>query len=423
MLLGVIADDFTGASDISNAIARGASSLGGLRVAQFMEVPGVDAPIGIEAGVISLKSRSIEPREAVRQSLEAFEWLRRQGCEQVYFKYCSTFDSSPEGNIGPVGEALADELGVHGVVVCPTFPKLGRTVYQGHLFVGDRLLNQSGMENHPLTPMPDADIRRWLSLQSKAPVGLASLQVVRSGEELLRIALEKAARQGEKLVIVDAVSDEDLEIIARACVGAPLVTGGSALAAGLSSNLVSRREGVKEHYCFHGIDGPEAILSGSCSAVTRKQIAYHSRSHPALAIDVESVMTGEVDAAALLQFLKSNEGRAPLVYSSSEPEAVSAAQAKWGRENVALKLDQLFASLACALVDGGTRRLIVAGGETSGAVARALNLGALEIGPEIDPGVPILINESRTVGLALKSGNFGSEQFFTKALERMRGQG
>nr|CAD6438744.1 four-carbon acid sugar kinase family protein [Rhizobium sp. Q54] len=422
MLLGVIADDFTGASDISNAIAKGVSGLGGLRVAQFLGVPNVDAPSGTEAGVISLKTRSAEKGEAVRQSLAALEWLRRQGCEQIYFKYCSTFDSSPEGNIGPVGEALADMLRVRGVVACPTFPDLGRTVYQGHLFVGNRLLNQSGMENHPLTPMPDADIRRWLSLQCEASVGLANLHAVHSGAALLHNTLTEAAERGEKLVIVDAVSDDDLQVIAKACVDAPLVTGGSALAAGLSSNFASRREQVAKQPSFVGIHGPEAIISGSCSGATREQIAYHARAHPALALDVEAIMTGDVDVDALRDFIMSNEGRAPLVYSSSEPDAVYAAQAKWGQENVSDKLDRLFSSLARALVEGGTRRLVVAGGETSGAVAQALQLGALEIGPEVDPGVPILTNEDRSVALALKSGNFGSKDFFSKALAAMEGQ-
>lgn len=421
MLLGVIADDFTGASDVANAIAKGTSALGGLRVAQFMDVPDEDAPAGIEAGVISLKSRSIDPQEAIRQSLAALDWLLRQGCQQIHFKYCSTFDSTPEGNIGPVGEALADALKVRGVAVCPSFPSLGRTVYQGHLFVGDRLLNQSGMENHPLTPMRDADIRRWLSLQSKAPVGLASLRVVQAGPEALRLAFDEAAARGEKLVVVDAVCDQDLETIAKACAGVPLVTGGSAVAAGLAANFVAQSADVGTRRAFDGIDGPEAILSGSCSTATRAQIAHHAQSHPALAIDVEAVMAGTIDATHLVQFLMVNQGRAPLVYSSDDPGAVAAAQTRHGREAVAQKLDQLFAATACALVAGGIRRLIVAGGETSGAVAQALNLGALEIGPEIDPGVPVLTDASRTVALALKSGNFGSQDFFSKALQTMKG--
>lgn len=422
MLLGVIADDFTGASDIANTIAKGTPETGGLRVAQFMGVPSGPAPAGVEAGVVSLKSRSTPATDAVECSLAALDWLKAQGCIQFVFKYCSTFDSTPEGNIGPVGEALARALGVRGVGVCPSFPAMGRTVYQGHLFVHDRLLNESGLENHPLTPMTDANIRRWLARQTQTPVGLVPLSTLHRGADAVRAALATAAGRGETLVIVDAASDEDLLTIAVALAGAVLVTGGSGIAAGLAANFLRRGDATGERSGIQGVDGPGAILSGSCSSTTRAQIAWHAKDHPALPIDIEAVMDGKADVMGFMRFFSENEGKAPLVYSSSDPAEVAAVQNRYGREMVAARLDRLFADLARALVESGVRRLVVAGGETSGAVAQALDLGALEIGAEIDPGVPVLANADRSVALALKSGNFGTEDFFVKALDVMAGR-
>src|SRR5687767_6239875 len=226
MLLGVIADDFTGASDIANTLARGRDGRG-LTTTQFLGVPTGPAPAHCDAGVVALKSRSIAPAEAVAQSLAALDWLRAQGCRQFVFKYCSTFDSTPAGNIGPVGEALADALGVKGVPACPAFPAAGRTVYQGHLFVGDRLLSESSLRTHPLNPMTDPDIRRWLGLQSRQPVGLVPHATVAKGAAAVRTALDEAATRGECLVIVDAVNDDDLFAMGEACTDQPLLTGGS----------------------------------------------------------------------------------------------------------------------------------------------------------------------------------------------------
>lgn len=422
MLLGVIADDFTGASDIANTLAKGAAGQGGLKTAQFLGVPASDAPGGIEAGVVSLKSRSIPVAEAVAQSLAALAWLIGQGCRQFVFKYCSTFDSTPEGNIGPVADALADALDARGVVACPAFPTVGRTIYQGHLFVNDRLLNESGLENHPLNPMTDADIRRWLARQSRGPVGLVPWSVVARGAEAIRRSLDAAAGRDERLVIVDAIRDEDLLAIGEAAADAPLLTGGSGIAIGLPANFIRRGLSAGHAIAFGGVAGPEAILAGSCSRATRSQIERHSANHPALAIDVDKVMRGEVRPADLVDFVRLNEGAAPIVFSSSSPEAVSALQLRHGRDAVAHALDGLFAETARRLVEGGVRRLVVAGGETSGAVVSALDLGALTIGPEIDPGVPVLVTTGRDpVALALKSGNFGSEDFFSKSLERLAG--
>jgi uncharacterized protein YgbK (DUF1537 family) len=424
MLLGVIADDFTGASDIANTLAKGLPGEGGLRTAQFLGVPLQDAPDGIEAGVVALKSRSIPAAEAVAQSLEALRWLQAQGCRQFVFKYCSTFDSTPEGNIGPVAEALAEALGVEGVVACPAFPGAGRTVYQGHLFVHDRPLNESGLENHPLNPMTDADIRRWLSRQARRPVGHVRWQSVREGAHRIAADLAVAGESAQRLVIVDAVMDEDLIAIGQACTHVKLITGGSGIALGLPRNFI--RAGLATGRSGPGrvdLDGPEAIIAGSCSGATRDQVERHKAEHPTLAIDVDAVLRGATTSEHLVDFLLSHTGQAPLAYSSGAPEEVRRLQAQYGREKVAHALDALFASTARELVRRGVRRLVVAGGETSGAVVSALDLGALTIGPEIDPGVPVLIADGASpVALALKSGNFGAPDFFTKALDRLAGR-
>lgn len=422
MLLGVIADDFTGAGDIANTLAKGLPGEGGLAVAQYMGIPEGSANPAIEAGVISLKSRSVPVADAVAQSLAALAWLKAQGCRQIVFKYCSTFDSTREGNIGPVGEALAQALGVVGVIACPAFPTVGRTVHQGHLFVQNRLLSESGMQNHPLTPMPDPDLRRWLSYQTKGAVGLVPAAIVRQGPAAVRAALIAAGQKGETLVIADAATDDDLVVLGRAVADAPLLTGGSGIAIGLPANFIAAGLAKGQTTCHVGKDGPEAILAGSCSGATRGQVEMHARNHPTLPISVDSAMAGAIGPDDLAGFLQNNASKKPLVYSSGTPEEVRAAQTRHGREAVAEKLDALFAGTARKLVEGGVTRLVVAGGETSGAVAQALDLGELAIGPEIDPGVPILTSARRGISLALKSGNFGRETFFSTALDVLKGE-
>ncbi len=424
MLLGVIADDFTGAGDIANTLAKGLPGEGGLDTVQLLGVPEDAARIEAEAAVIALKSRSIAPSEAVDQSLQALRWLLSQGCRQVVFKYCSTFDSTPRGNIGPVGEALAEALGAFGVVACPAFPATGRTVYQGHLFVHDRLLSESGLESHPLNPMTDPDIRRWLGRQATGPVALVALEVVRQGPEAIAAALAEAAARGERLAIVDALTEDDLVAIGQAVADAPLVTGGSGIALALPHNFIARGLAKpRAEPAALGVDGPEAILAGSCSGATRAQVAVHAERHPTLEIDVERVLEGSLGADDIAAFLRANEGRAPLAFSSASPDKVRELQDRFGREQVAQRLDRLFAETAAKLVAGGVRRLVVAGGETSGAVVSALDLGPLAIGREIDPGVPVLVSRGAPpVALALKSGNFGAPDFFSKALARLAGR-
>ena len=412
MLIGVIADDYTGASDIANTLARG-----GLATIQFLGLPKNPAPKACEVGVVSLKTRSVPAAEAVAQSLAALQWLKAQGCRQFIFKICSTFDSTPEGNIGPVADALIEALGANAVPVCPAFPAAGRTVYQGHLFVGDKLLNESGLERHPLNPMTDPDLRRWLQRQSRNRVGHLRLDAVRTGAMGLRYALAALAQQGQALAIVDAIADNDLRVLGEACADTPLLVGGSGIALGLPRNFINRGLASGKVSPYKAVRGPEAILAGSCSQATLGQIRIHAKSHPTLGLDAAAVVPGHITAESVAKFIRSNEGKAPLVYSSAVPEKVAALQAAHGREAVSHAIERLFAETAKLLVASGVRRLVVAGGETSGAVVSALGLEALAIGPEIDPGVPALSNvDGAPLALALKSGNFGAPDFFAKAL-------
>lgn len=425
MLLGVIADDFTGASDIANTLAKGVAPEGGLKTAQFAGVPDVPADPEIEAGVISLKSRSAPVNEAVKDSLLALDWLQAQGCEQIVFKYCSTFDSTKNGNIGPVAEALADALGTSGVIVCPAFPATGRTVYQGHLFVFDKLLSESGMQHHPLTPMTDPDIRRWLGHQTRGPIGHLALNSILAGVQETRAALTDP---DVRFIVADAVTDGDLLVLGDAVADSVLVTGGSGIALGLPRNFIRARKATGDGVRNICVSGPEAILAGSCSGATRGQVALHAETHPTLAIDVPGVMAGAVTDDDLVGFIAANTGSGPLVYSSGAPDDVAALQSQYGREAVSEKLDNLFATTARRLVEQGHRRIVVAGGETSGAVAQAITdqcgVSAMDIGPEIDPGVPVLtIGQEDPVALALKSGNFGAQDFFAKALRQMEEHG
>jgi uncharacterized protein YgbK (DUF1537 family) len=412
MLLGVVADDFTGASDIANTLARG-----GMATTQFLGVPASPAARTCEAGVVALKSRSLASDEAVAQSLRALEWLLAQGARQIVFKYCSTFDSTPAGNIGPVGEALARRLGVKGVVACPAFPATGRTVYQGHLFVGDRLLSESSLRDHPLNPMTDADLRRWLRMQTQDPVGLVPLAVVARGADAIAEALRACAQRGECLVIVDAVSDANLTAIGTACADAPLLTGGSGIALGLPASfarlgLLQRAEQRSRH-----VGGRAAILAGSCSARTVEQIRSYLPTHPGMAIDPDAVVDGRVSPDDVVSFAQRHHKDTVIAYSSTSPAEVAAVQQRRGATVVARALEQFFSDTAEALVAKGVRRLIVAGGETSGAVVSALGFDALDIGPEISPGVPVLYAGSMV--LTLKSGNFGDADFFERALRLM----
>ena len=408
MLLGCIGDDFTGSSDLANTLAKQ-----GMRTVQYSGVPGKPADNDIAAGVVALKSRSIPADEAVRQSLEALKWLQEQGCLQFFFKYCSTFDSTPKGNIGPVADALIEALGADRVIVCPAFPGTGRSVYQGHLFVHDRLLNESGMQAHPLNPMTDSDIRRWLAKQTQFEVGHVPALDVFAGAARIKRCLDAQHDDGKRLIVVDAIRDEDLMEIGCAAAGLPLITGGSGVAMGLPANFRKTGQIGESSSIWAGEEGRCVALSGSCSITTRAQVAFHGKSNPSLEILPADVIGGAISADRVTRWILEQPG-VPLVYSSADPETVEAAQKAFGREATSHALETFFADVAKRIVVAGVNRLVVAGGETSGAVVEGLGIIAMEIGPEIDPGVPAM-RANQGLVLALKSGNFGAAEFFAKA--------
>lgn len=408
MLLGCIGDDFTGSSDIANTLARA-----GMAVTQYCRLPKGAADPSVEAGVVALKSRTVPVAEAVEKSLAAADWLLAQGCRQIVFKYCSTFDSTREGNIGPVTQALADRLGEERVVICPAFPATGRSVYQGYLFVNDRLLSESGMRHHPLTPMTESDLRVWLAHQTDWPVGHIPFDVVSTGKSAIAAALDSADRA---MLVVDAIQDHDLVEIGHAAADRRLITGGSGIALGLPDNF--RRDGLlqTERQSWQGADGGGAILCGSCSEATRRQIARHLTGHPGLQVKADRLVEGDLDAQQVATWLLERAADSPLTYTSADPQLVAATQEKYGRDKVATIVETFFVDVARALHGNGIRKIVTAGGETSGAVVEGLDLEQLEIGPEIAPGVPAVRDPASGLCLALKSGNFGQEDFFARAM-------
>jgi len=410
MKLGVIADDFTGASDIALMLSEN-----GMATAQFVGLPSKVAPPAIEAGVVGLKTRTIPPADAIAQSLRACDWLVAQGCSQIIFKICSTFDSTDQGNIGPVTEALADRLGETSVLVCPAFPENGRSVFQGHLFVKDRLLSESGMQDHPLTPMVDADIRRVLQKQTSWSVGHVPIADVWAGPAAIKLT---ASAAGKALVIVDAIQNEDLMTIGRAAGGCKLLTGGSGIALVLPQNFGC----APVVSSWTGVPGKAVIFSGSCSTATRGQVEAFKRKAPARELSADDIMAERISLQEVVEWTLRQKAP-PLIYSSADPKVVASAQKKHGRERSAEAIEAMFANLAAALSQAGVNRIVVAGGETSGAVVSGLQADMLEIGPQIAPGVPALKVPDRPLALALKSGNFGGPDFFSEALAVLEGHG
>ncbi len=416
--LGCIADDFTGATDLAGNLVRA-----GLRVVQTIGVP--RGPLGeeVDAVVVALKSRTIPADEAVAQSLAALAWLREAGAQQAYFKYCSTFDSTPRGNIGPVAEALMAALGTDFTIACPAFPENGRTVYKGYLFAGDVPLDESGMKDHPLTPMNDANLVRVMQAQSKGRVGLVDYRTVAAGPEAIRARFDVLRREGVSIAIVDAISDADLHRLGTALAGMPLVTAGSGVAIGLAANWGIAP--AAQAAILPAPTGFRAIVSGSCSVATRAQVAaFIASGGRAFALDPDALSADSGHADMLAAAAADSLSQGPvLVYSTADPEAVRALQRRLGVDHAGTLVEAALARMARHLVERGVRQLVVAGGETSGAVVQALGVDCLRIGPAIDPGVPWCAASSPvaggTVHLALKSGNFGSEGFFDKAFERL----
>ena len=415
LLLGAIADDLTGATDLCNTLVAG-----GARTVQAIGAPRAgDALPEADAVVVALKSRTAPRARAVRESRAALAWLRQGGARQIVFKYCSTFDSTPRGNIGPVADALLDDLGADLAVACPAFPANGRTVYKGHLFVGDVLLENSGMRNHPLTPMRESDLVAVLGAQTPRPVGLVEHATVRRGAPAIRRALDGLRAAGMRHAVVDAIADRDLAAIGRACADLPLVTGGSGVALGLPANF--RESGLLaaagEAATLPPAAGHAAVIAGSCSPATLGQIERMAASCPAFFVDAAALAARRRVAAEALAWAAPRLAEGPvLIYASAPPARVRRIQKSLGAERAGAMVERCLARIAQGLVERGVGRLVVAGGETAGAVVGALGVRTLRIGAEIDPGVPWTVSTGRPrLHLALKSGNFGGPDFFTRA--------
>jgi 3-dehydrotetronate 4-kinase len=415
MLLGAIADDFTGATDLASMLVRG-----GMRTVQLIGVPhDADQPPDADAVIVALKSRTAPVRDAVKESLSALDWLVHGGCRQFFFKYCSTFDSTDAGNIGPVADALLSALNADFALACPAFPANARSVFQGHLFVASALLNESGMEHHPLTPMTDANLVRVLSRQTDGKVGLVSYALVEQGANAVREAMDVLHRQGHRYAIVDAVSDAHLLAIGKAAADHALITGGSGVAMGLPENF--RRQGLLEQRdatALPSVEGHAAVLAGSCSRATLGQLDAARERVPVLQLDPLTMPDAERMSAAARDWASDKLGAKPIVIAASAPsDKVAELQKRLGRDAAGALIEQTMAHIAEDLVARGVRRLVVAGGETAGAVVFRLGVRSLRIGGEIDPGVPWTYAEGGATPLllALKSGNFGSHDFFLKA--------
>ena len=409
--LGSVADDFTGATDLASMLARG-----GLRTELLLGRPASQEGLpDADACVVALKTRTAPVAEAVADSLAAWRWMARGGARRCYFKYCSTFDSTPQGNIGPVAEALMAETGATQTVYTPAFPENGRTIYQGKLFVGTQLLSESGMRDHPLTPMRDSDLARLLApqLSPGSKAGVVPWPVVRRGAGAVADALAALARDGVAHVVVDALEQSDLDALAEAVRDWPLVTAGSGL--GLSLGRVLGGSDASAAESLPEIGGPAVLLSGSCSQATNAQVArWEADGGAVLRLDPMQIASGFADPAALAaQAL----GPAPvLVAATAPPDQVRAAQEALGAAKAAALVEETLAGIAMRAREAGARRFVVAGGETSGAVAAALGVTRLRIGPSIAPGVPWCAAVGAPLALALKSGNFGAETFFADAL-------
>lgn len=406
MLLGCIGDDFTGSSDIANTLAKG-----GMRVTQYTGIPTGSADKTVEAGVVSLKSRTLPVRQAIDESLKAAKWLLDQGCEQIFFKYCSTFDSTRDGNIGPVAEALADFLNEDQVIFCPAFPAAGRSIYQGCLFVNDVLLSDSGMKDHPLTPMTDSDLRRWLAYQTKWNVKHIAYASVQEGFEAV---IDRMAENAPAFYIADAIKDGDLITLGKAAKTRKLLTGGSGLALGLPQNFRDSGKIGNSSSQWKKASGKAIILSGSCSVATRNQVSNYKQNYPSLELTAKEIFSNSQTPQSVCDWAMEQHST-PLIYTSADPAVVKAVQSEFGQKLIAEKIENFMGAIASEMVERGATCIISAGGETSGAVVTALGVEAMEIGPEIAPGVPALRDSNRELVFALKSGNFGEDTFFEDA--------
>jgi len=413
MRLGVIADDFTGATDIASFLAQN-----GLPVIQFSGVPQQDTDATAQALVISLKSRSCPPEQAIAQSLAALAWLQQQGCDRFYFKYCSTFDSTAQGNIGPVTDALLTALGETQTAISPALPVNGRTVYQGHLFVGDQLLNKSGMRHHPVTPMEDSSLVRLMMRQARGRAAVIPVARIEQGAAAVQAELATLKAQGVSYVVLDAISEQHLLTQGAALRDMRLVTGGSGLAIGIARAWASAQAAGEAEAAGRPQGGRAVVIAGSCSQMTNQQVAAYRQQAPAMAISVERCITeAAAYARELCDWISAHADRplAPMLYATADAQQLQAVQLQYGAARSSEAVEQLFAAVTRELKARGWQRFIVAGGETSGVVAQSLGVTAFHIGPAISPGVPWVRDTQQPLSLALKSGNFGDEQFFARA--------
>ncbi|MFB0721355.1 3-oxo-tetronate kinase [Aeromonas salmonicida] len=412
MKLGVIADDFTGATDIAGFLVEN-----GLATLQFSGIPAKADLTGVDAVVISLKSRSCPADEAVHDSLAALDWLKARGCPRIYQKYCSTFDCTATGNIGPVTDALLAALESQFTLICPALPVNGRTVYQGNLFVGAQPLAESGMRHHPITPMTDSNLLRLMETQARGRAGLVPFSTIDKGAAAIAEAFEQLTQDGVRYAVVDTLTEQHLLDIAAAAIDMPLVTGGSGLAIGLArllgkGNLAAAREAGRP------LGTRAVVLSGSCSEMTNRQVARYQAIAPALALDVAACLTRADYPAELVRWVSSQPATpAPMLHATTSPGELAAIQARHGRDAASEAVEQCFAQVAVLLREAGVESFIIAGGETSSRITQALGIAAFHIGPQIAPGVPWVRATDAPLSLALKSGNFGDETFFSRAQE------
>ena len=417
--LGCIADDFTGATDLANMLVKG-----GLKTIQLLGTPSKnDVVPSVDAVIIALKTRTIPVEDAIEQSLQAMNWLKNAGAKQFFFKYCSTFDSTDEGNIGPVIDALMAGLETQFTIACPAFPETQRTIFKGHLFVGDKLLSDSPMKDHPLTPMTDSNLVSTLSGQTSQKGGLVEYTDISGGPSEIRKAFEKLQKEHVAIAVTDVLNDEHLYVLGEAVKDFKLITGGSGIALGLPPQLKSHKN-HKEETTVHRLPevlGKELILSGSCSEMTLAQVNEFSKKYCTLKLNPVELVESNSALDNAVDWVIQAKGKEPiLVYASAPPDAVKEVQQRLGRDLASSTVENALAKIARAAVQNGFRRIVVAGGETAGAVVSNLNIKGIMIGEQIDPGVPTTVSIGNpSIGLVLKSGNFGSADFFEKALKVM----
>lgn len=419
LLIGCVADDFTGATDVAGIFAKS-----GMKTTVLIDVPSEDTAVDADAIVVALKTRTIDPLEAVSQSLDALRWLQRRGAAKFFFKYCSTFDSTARGNIGPVLDAMLNELGGDFTTVCPAFPANARTIYKSNLFVGDVPLNESGMKNHPLTPMTDANLVRVLAPQTSRKVAGCFHETVKQGVHAVRAWTSKARADGHGVAVIDAMDDADLEVIAAAFDDVPLLTGASGLAYGLARTMFKDGAAATREPGTQTLrNGFRVVISGSCSTATNGQVERMLQDYEGFRIDVGELAAGDDVVSKALEWSKGRLGPKPvLFYATAAPDQVKANQAKFGVTEAGSMIERALSKIAKELVDQGVSEMIVAGGETSGAVVKTLGVNRLDIGNEIAPGVPWVSSPTSAgrISLALKSGNFGGRDFFVDAWEKLQ---